>query len=489
MNFAYLGKAFVLAICFGSLLGCAGDAQLMHRHGASSHSGHLAGDGSSQTAIEQVGYVDDGLNGHPARSISQIEGKAFFSESLYDIELHSRQNPTLCRLWRDYQAARAKVRYIDELPDPKLGANFFLSPIETAAGSQRANLTLSQMLPWLPRLDAQAQQACFEAAALGQVYESQRLKIVADIRAAWYRLYVLQKQVDINRANQGLLESLIEVANSQVSTGKASQGDVLAGTLEYSKIEEQLVTLRQQLASTKARLNRLIGRDAETPIVVPQDLDAFLPDMDHALLRNMARLHQPEIEAARIRQQASRWGVEVARLRRRPDITLNASWFAIDDNRPTPNIVDVGQDAWAIGAMMTLPVRREKYDAIEQEALWKHASIASSVEEVQQQYDALLVDLWEQARAADETARLYRDTVLPEARRVLDADQEAYSNGKVEFDRVVRDFRNVITLELGYHRSLGQIATSLARIWQATGGQTNAIAVTENFEFPAQELP
>ena len=139
--------------------------------------------------------------------------------------------------------------------------------------------------------------------------------------------------------------------------------------------------------------------------------------------------------------------------------------------------------------MMTLPVRREKYNAIEQEALWKHASIASSVEEVQQQYDALLVNLWEQARAADETARLYRDTVLPEARRVLEADQEAYSNGKVEFDRVVRDFRNVITLELGYHRSLGQIATALARIWQATGGQPNVIAVTEKFEFPDQELP
>jgi len=411
------------------------------------------------------------------------------AESLADLKLQSRQNPTLCRLWREYQAARAKVRYVDELPDPKLGANFFLSPVETAAGSQRANLTLSQMLPWLPRLDAQGQQACFEAAALGQVYESQRLKIVADIRAAWYRLYVLQKQVDINRANQGLLESLIDVANSQVSTGKASQGDVLAGTLEYSKVEEQIVTLGQQLASTKARLNRLIGRDAETPIVVPQQLDAFLPEIDQALLRSMAWSHQPDIEAARIRRQASRWGVEVARLSRRPDVTLNASWFAIDDNRPTPNIVDVGQDAWSIGAMMTLPVRREKYDAIEQEALWKHAATTSSVEEIQQEYDALLVDLWEQARAANETARLYRDTILPEAKRVLEADQEAYSNGNVEFDRVVRDFRNVITLELGYHRSLGQIATAMARIWQATGGQTSAVAATENFEFPAQELP
>ena len=374
--------------------------------------------------ISRVAYEEE---------ISPVEiatGSDAFNESLADLELQASNNPTLHRQWREYQAARAKVRYVDSLPDPTLGGNAIVSPIETAAGSQRANLTLSQMLPWLPRLDAEAQRACFEAAALGQGYESHRLKIVADIQTAWYRLYVLQKQIEINQANQELLESLIGVANAQVSTGKASQGDVLAGTLEYSKAEEQILVLQQQLASTKALLNRLIGRDAETPITVPKQLEIQLPNWDTALLRSLAKTHQPEIEAARIRRQASRWGVEVARLKRRPDFTLNASWFAIDDNRPTSNIVDVGEDAWAIGATMTLPVRHAKYDAMEQEALWKHAAIASSVNEIQQQYDALLVDLWEQARAADETARLYKSTILPEAKRVLEADQESYAQRK-----------------------------------------------------------
>lgn len=388
---------------------------------------------------------------------------------LADFERQANQNPTLQRLWREYQAARAKVRYVDELPDPTLAANVFGHPIETAAGSQRANLTVSQMLPWLPRLDAQAQQACFEAAALGQVYAAQRLKIVGDVRAVWYRLYVLQKQLDINSANQELMESMIDVANSRVTTGKASQGDVLAGTLEYSKLEEQRITLRQQLTSAKAQLNRSLGRDAATPIEGARQLNAVLPNWDQAMLRNLAWSHQPEIEAARIRRQATRWGIEVARFKRRPDFTINASWFAIDDNRPTPNIVDVGKDAWAVGAMMTLPIRREKYDAIEQEAVWKHAASNSSIEEVRQRYDALLVDLWEQARAANETARLYQNTLIPEAKRTLDADQKAYTNGDVEFDRVVRDFRNVLTLELGYHRSLGQLASTLARIEQAVG--------------------
>ena len=42
-------------------------------------------------------------------------------ELLEDLEQQVADNPTLCRLWREYQAAAARVRYVDKLPDPKLG--------------------------------------------------------------------------------------------------------------------------------------------------------------------------------------------------------------------------------------------------------------------------------------------------------------------------------------------------------------------------------
>lgn len=378
-------------------------------------------------------------------------------------------NPMLRRLQQEYQAARAKVRYIDELPDPTIGTNAFVNPIETAAGSQRANLTVTQMLPWLPRLNALEQQACFEAMALNQTIAAERLKLVADIRTMWYRLYVIEKQIEINEANQELLQALIEVANARVSTGNASQSDLLSGTVEYSKLEETLIGLRQQRVSTRAQLNRLIGRDASTPIPSPQHLDASLPVGEFELLRDVAFANQPEIESARIRATASYWGIEVARLKRRPDFSLSASWFAMDDNRPPSTVVDVGRDAWSLGAMMSIPLRFEKYDAIEQESRWKHAAAHSSVEQVSQRYEALLLDLLEQANAADETRRLYRDTIIPEARRTLNADQSSYANGDVEFDRVLQNFRNLLTLEQGFHRATGQLATSVARIEQATG--------------------
>jgi outer membrane protein TolC len=106
---------------------------------------------------------------------------------------------------------------------------------------------------------------------------------------------------------------------------------------------------------------------------------------------------------------------------------------------------------------------------MEQEATWKHAAAHASAEELMQRYDSLLRDLWEQAKTSNQTGRLYQETILPQAQQTLDADVASYANGSVEFDRVVRDFRNVLTLELGYFRAMGQFATALARIRQAVG--------------------
>ena len=285
----------------------------------------------------------------------------------------------------------------------------------------------------------------------------------------WHRLYVIDRQIEIGEANQTLIEDLIEVANARVATGKAAQGDVLAGTLEYSRVEEQLLSLRQQRESTVAQLNRVSGRSADHPVTLPSSISVKLPAWNHGRLRELAFVHQPLIRSARIRTQATEWGVQVAQLQRRPDLAISASWFEIDSNRPQTGIVDVGQDAWALGASVTIPLWDRKYNAIENEARWKHASAHASVAELELQFDSQLQDFWQQATAAHEMAELYRDTILPQARDTLEADQQAYSTGTVEFDRVIKDVRNLLTLEVGHHRAVGKLATALARIEQSVG--------------------
>lgn len=388
-------------------------------------------------------------------------------ESLVAAALSS--NTRLVRMQHEVNAAWHKVPQAEALPDPTLGANGFGHPIETAAGSQRANMSLSQRIPSLQRLGAQGQQTAYEALAMEQVLKAEQLRITAEVRETCYRLYLLAQQTRINNENQKLLKSLIDVATQRLRTGGATQGDVVLATLELSRLEEELVSLNQQQVSAQARLNELLNRSPHSPVPDFRSVTVALPDTSLEELSSLAFEHQPELAAARMRVQATSWGVQVASLARVPDVTVNFSWFFMDDNRPPTSVVSVGEDAWSLGASVNLPLWANKYNSMEHEAGFRHAAAHATIDDLRRRYDTLLADLLEQARAADKTATLYRDTILPQARQTLDIDQKSYAQGKVDFDRVIRDFRTLLTLEVGLHRAIATLGTALARLEQATG--------------------
>lgn len=130
---------------------------------------------------------------------------------------------------------------------------------------------------------------------------------------------------------------------------------------------------------------------------------------------------------------------------------------------------DAGRDSWTLGVSANLPIWHRKYDAMVSEASRQHYAAHATEDEVVLRLDATLRDLWEQARAAQQTVELYETSILPQARQTFEANQQSLINNTVTFDRVIRDYRALLTLELGYHRALGQLATSLARIRQTAG--------------------
>lgn len=408
----------------------------------------------------------------PALEVDPLEthalGQSQSQESLGGLEAWAiANNPTLRRMQQEAAAEWAKTGYVSKLPDPTVSSMFFTPPMNFEPDRQLAEVQVMQMIPWLGRLEAEARRAHMEALVAKTQYQAERLRVVGDIRATWFKLYVLGKQIETTEADKAQLESLITTANTRVRTGDAQPGDVLMATLELSSLQEQLITYRQQVAATTAELNRLVGRDASVPIVPPAKIIAELPAWDHELLRQTAMERQPELNAARLRTAATRWGIEVARLKRRPDLTFGVGWVVMD--APGAMASDAGRDSLTLGVTASVPIWHSKYDAMTSEASREHYAAHASEDEVALRLDALLRDLWEMALASQQTVDLYHNSILPQARQTFEADQKSLINNTVTFDRVIRDYRTLLNLELGYHRALGQLATTLARIRQAIG--------------------
>jgi outer membrane protein TolC len=202
-------------------------------------------------------------------------------------------------------------------------------------------------------------------------------------------------------------------------------------------------------------------------------LHAELPAWDTDLLLHVAMNSQPDLAAARLRTAAARYGIDIARLKRRPDFTFSGGWVPMD--APGSMMPGAGADVATIGVSTNLPVRRVKYEAMHAEAARQHAAARSSEDEIRLRLEAVVVDVWSQATAARQIVDLYDHTILPQARQTYAADLEALQNGTVDFDRVVRNYRALLTMELGRHRAAGELAIAVARVQQAVGADAAAI--------------
>jgi outer membrane protein TolC len=334
-------------------------------------------------------------------------------------------------------------------------------------------IQVMQMIPWIDRLRAEGRQAHLEALAAENDFQAEKLRVLGDVRATWARLFVIQKQIETTLADTAQIESLVRTANARVSTGAAPVGDVLLATLELSSLHEQLITLRRELVSASAALNVLVGRQATCSVAPVHVLHSELPDWDTDLLLHVAMNTQPELAAARLRSVAARYGIDVARLRRRPDFTFSGGWVPMD--APGSTMPGAGADVATIGVSTNLPFRRVKYEAMHTEAARQHAAARSSEDEIRLRLESAIVDVWAQATAARQIVDLYDHTILPQARQTYAADLQALENGTVDFDRVVRDYRALLTMELGRHRAAGELAIAVARVQQAVGADADAI--------------
>ena len=428
---------------------------------------------SASSPIQLASFVEEPDKSEPEPETLPEPRKTVKSKtgvSLTQLEQETlARNPRLLQLFDEYRSASARSRYVSKLPDPKIGAGVFANPVETAAGSQRAFFNVSQVIPWLAKLDALEQQAILEALAVRTDLDAERLRLLSAVRVGWAKLYIIGKQIEVAEANQILLKSLIELANARIATGTATQGDVLSGSLELTKIEERLLDYRRQETGVIAELNRLAVRPPETPIELPETIETTPIEQTADSLFELAVQSQPEIQAALLRVQAARWGVTVARLMRRPEFMLTANTFVTDNNRPASKLFTVGQDPFSFAVQLSVPLGREKYDAIRDEAVFKQSAMQRGVDVLSDRYSASILDLLAEYRRTSETAALYKSTILPQAEQTLEADQSAYANGSVEFDRVITDLRNLLTLQIGYHESVGAQSIAMARLQQLAG--------------------
>jgi len=126
-------------------------------------------------------------------------------------------------------AARCRIPQAKALDDPTFDNTIWPiqdQALQTAGGRVAHQFALSQQVPWPAKRDARAAVALREMRVAEAEVEKLRREITAEVKLAYYQLWLAAELIEILEDNQEIVKDLIQVSEARYQAG-GSQQDVL----------------------------------------------------------------------------------------------------------------------------------------------------------------------------------------------------------------------------------------------------------------------
>lgn len=378
-----------------------------------------------------------------------------------------------------WNAALEIVPQVTTLPDPRLSYGYFLNEVETRVGPQQHRVSLGQMFPWFGKLELKGDIAAEAADAEFQRFQAASLKLIWQVKQAYYELYYLRSAVSITQENLQLLSQFERIAQAKYRVAAASHPDLIRIQVQLGKLEDLLKQLQDLRHPLAAKLNAAMNRPSHALAPWPENIDDEEVTLDEDKLRAALARDNPQLTALAHEIEKQRYAMKLARKSAYPDVTIKADYILTDDAM-NPSIAESGDDAFIAGVSINLPIWNDKYEAEVREAINRRLATAS---QKQDQENLLLAEL-ERAmydyRDARRKITLYRETLIPKARESLTSTLRSYETAKSSFLDLLDTERELLEFELIQRRAQSDAAIALAKIEMFVAGPVDGS--TDKFE-------
>lgn len=375
------------------------------------------------------------------------------------IEAVLARNPGVEAARQAWRAAVEKYPAAGALEDPML--SYELAPLSIGGDAPFGQrVELSQTLPFPGKRRLAGLAALAEAEAAEADYGAMRVELAEMASNLYDDYYITARALEVNAHHLGLLETMRKGAIAQLSVGRGSQQDALQAEAEIIELDRERLALETQRATTVARINGLLRRDAASPLPPPP---ATLPAITPATADAVAT--PPKIAAAEARVRASQAEVAIARRESYPDLELMTSY---------DTMWDMAEHRWMVGAAIEIPLQRGKRRAAVAVA---RAEQASAEAEVAGARDQLAVDVEAARQGVDEAIKaleLYEKRLLPTARQRVDAALAGYASSANDFQSAIEAEHALRDAELKVETSRADVHRRVAALNRALGREGGA---------------
>jgi outer membrane protein, heavy metal efflux system len=342
------------------------------------------------------------------------------------------QNPEIAEMEFKIEAAKQRVPQALALPDPQLVAGAINVPVPDVSFA-RDDMTMKmvsveQMIPAPGKRRLAAGAATAEVEVLQAMHAGHVNRLVAEVVDAFSETAELDARLAIARRSLERLGRVSESVRSRYRVGQGALPDALLAGVEETKLRDRIRALEGDRAAAAARLNTLQGIGAAEPVppLALPPLDRTVPGRP-VVLASIER--SPDVVQAEAEVRRAERDLESARLERRPDVTLMASY---GERRRRDDMIGA-----TIGVNLPFFQRRR----IAARVAEREAELGAAKKKLEgvrlslsRQVEQALIDL---SRELDRAA-LYRETILTQDRTAAEAAEQAYAVGRIDFETYVR---------------------------------------------------
>lgn len=326
----------------------------------------------------------------------------------------------------------------------------------------------SQTFPGRGKRDLRTSVAQSDVAEAKAALEAVQLDIRIRVRKAFYDLLRAEDGLRIHDQHVDIARQAVEAARIKYAVGKVPQHDILKAQVSLTRLMEHLIHFDQDAEVARTRLATLLGRDPGAPINVRGDYGVSTVLPSAATLQELALRSRPDLLQAQVVADKSRKEQALAQKSYSPDFTVSAGYMLMPSGSEFRN-------NYMVEGSINLPwLNRRRHDAEIAEAKAKVSEQDAELAAMRNIAFGQIREALVQAQAAQRLAKVYHESLQPQAEATLHSTLIAYENDRTEFLDLIDSQMTVIDLDLAYFQALADLEARMADLEMAVGAPISA---------------
>jgi outer membrane protein, heavy metal efflux system len=376
-----------------------------------------------------------------------------------------RQNPSLSARTLRRSASLREASASGLWPDPEA-----VVMVDNLGGDEAeapmARIQLSQTIPWPGKLDLMERAALRRADTAGAEVKSRRLELELEAKRAYLMLALNAGKRKVNRANRGLVKTVVNAALARYSAGAGGHHEVARAQVELNAIDVEAIALNGERQSIVAMMNALRNAAADQTVADPIEPSTTARVPPVRRLFELAVQRRPELEGMRAMQREEDAMAELARRERYPDLMAGV-WY---------NKMLEGPEQ-SVGMMLgtTIPVFGVRRQArLGDAGALRSRGVAQDAAGMRAMIRFEVADAAQKVATAQRTLDFVRGSAQPRAQESFLSSLAGYSSGTVEITGLLESWRALQAAELARVEAAVRLTAAVAELERALGGPLGA---------------